>query len=322
MNIIFLISLPRSGSTLLQRILAKHPEISTRTEPWLLLPLLYMIKEEGVLADYSHKHSYFAIKDFLGSIDQGELHFESCVRQFANSLYKCACDHDESFFLDKTPRYTIIANQLLEIFPDEKFIFLWRNPLSIIASIIKTFRGNKFMFLGNTVDLYDGFDCFFNSYEQNKEKIFSIKYEDFITNSNKHLNDLFEYLALEPDSKILENFADVVLSGTYGDKTGYLRNGHLNRDSINIWKTIINNPLRKMWCKRYLKWIGPRRLNEMGYSYYTLITELKNVPNNYNGIISDFIYLTVSYLANLVEPFFLKKKIKSVFSGKIFRFLS
>src|SRR5919107_2181016 len=38
---LFLLSLPRSGSTLAQRILAAHGGIATTSEPWILLPYLY-----------------------------------------------------------------------------------------------------------------------------------------------------------------------------------------------------------------------------------------------------------------------------------------
>ena len=47
---IFIFSLPRAGSTLLQRVLMGHPEIASIAEPWLLLPLMYVQKEHGVLA--------------------------------------------------------------------------------------------------------------------------------------------------------------------------------------------------------------------------------------------------------------------------------
>jgi hypothetical protein len=39
---LFLLSLPRSGSTLAQRILAAHGGIATTSEPWILLPYLYV----------------------------------------------------------------------------------------------------------------------------------------------------------------------------------------------------------------------------------------------------------------------------------------
>lgn len=53
---LFLFSLPRSGSTLAQRMLAAHPAVATVTEPWILLPFLYARKEEGVYAEYRHDH--------------------------------------------------------------------------------------------------------------------------------------------------------------------------------------------------------------------------------------------------------------------------
>ena len=48
-KIIFLISLPRSGSTLLQKMLTVSPEIYSVAEPWLMLPLAFMLKKEGDL---------------------------------------------------------------------------------------------------------------------------------------------------------------------------------------------------------------------------------------------------------------------------------
>ncbi|WP_189477523.1 sulfotransferase [Halioglobus pacificus] len=36
-ELIFLISQPRSGSTLTQRLIATHEEVFTRSEPWLML---------------------------------------------------------------------------------------------------------------------------------------------------------------------------------------------------------------------------------------------------------------------------------------------
>ena len=119
MKIVFLLSLPRSGSTLIQRILGSHPEVATRTEPWLLLPLLYMTKETGVFSEYAHRHSSRAIRDFIGSIDNGSENFDHCVKEFAYSLYGKACDGGEEYFLDKTPRYSIVADRLLEVFKDE-----------------------------------------------------------------------------------------------------------------------------------------------------------------------------------------------------------
>jgi len=48
---IFIFSLPRSGSTLMERILATHPAVGTASEPWILLPFLYTRIRDGVYAE-------------------------------------------------------------------------------------------------------------------------------------------------------------------------------------------------------------------------------------------------------------------------------
>ena len=52
-NLIFIISQPRAGSTLLQRILGGHPEIHTAAEPWIMLHPLYALKSKGCSAEYN-----------------------------------------------------------------------------------------------------------------------------------------------------------------------------------------------------------------------------------------------------------------------------
>ena len=51
---VFLFSLPRSGSTLVQRLIAGHPQVATTSEPWILLPLLYTVRRPGAYTEYGH----------------------------------------------------------------------------------------------------------------------------------------------------------------------------------------------------------------------------------------------------------------------------
>ena len=68
---IFLYSLPRSGSTLLQRMLADNPVIATASEPWFLLPIVYSTKSSGVYAEYSHFCVPIALEDLSGCKEYG-----------------------------------------------------------------------------------------------------------------------------------------------------------------------------------------------------------------------------------------------------------
>ena len=69
MNYIFLISQPRAGSTLLQRMLHEHSKIATVGEPWFLLPALkddFELKV-GRKANYDKKLANLAIKEFISN---------------------------------------------------------------------------------------------------------------------------------------------------------------------------------------------------------------------------------------------------------------
>ena len=71
-EIIFIISQPRSGSTLLQRILGSHKEIYTTSEPWLMLSPIYAARKSGVQAEYDHQLSRCALKEYLTVLPDGE----------------------------------------------------------------------------------------------------------------------------------------------------------------------------------------------------------------------------------------------------------
>ncbi len=69
MQPIFLLSLPRSGSTLLQRLLAAHPHIHTTAEPWLMLPLAQAAGyDNGLSMDYHPELAAMGIEDFSRGI--------------------------------------------------------------------------------------------------------------------------------------------------------------------------------------------------------------------------------------------------------------
>ena len=71
MKLIFLFSLPRSGSTLLQRLIASHPQVATVSEPWLVLPYLYTLRGRGIYAEFDYKTSSTAIQDFCEELPNG-----------------------------------------------------------------------------------------------------------------------------------------------------------------------------------------------------------------------------------------------------------
>ena len=272
---LFIFSLPRSGSTLLQRVLAADSQIASVAEPWVLLPLVYALREHGASAEYSHYWANFALNDFIRELPNGKQDYLSAIGSAVRELYqKAAKNKDARYFLDKTPRYALIVDEIIDIFPDGKFIFLWRNPLAIVASIVETWGGGKWDVSMCKVDLFDGIASLIDVYQAHSEQILAIQYESFLQSPEKELDKIAEYLELKFDPDVLKNFSQVSFSGTLGDPTGVKNYRAVDTAPLEKWKTVINNPLRKRWCRRYLKWLGEERLKVMGYDFKELLCEL------------------------------------------------
>ena len=84
---VFVLSLPRSGSTLVQRVLAAHEEIATAAEPWLLLPHGYALRERGMAAEYTQPIAARAIREFVAQLPAGEDDYWAALGAFAMDLY-------------------------------------------------------------------------------------------------------------------------------------------------------------------------------------------------------------------------------------------
>jgi len=68
----FVVSLPRSGSTLLQKMLAVSPDIASSAEPWLMLPFWGLRDAKAGRSVYFHHAAANAINDFVANVPDGE----------------------------------------------------------------------------------------------------------------------------------------------------------------------------------------------------------------------------------------------------------
>jgi len=299
---LFIFSLPRSGSTLLQRVLVGHKDIESFAEPWIFLPLVYPLKDHGVYAEYDHKQTYTAFKDFCDELPNGRDTYLKAVGDCALGLYRQASNQQSGYFLDKTPRYALICAEIMQAIPDARHVFLWRNPLAIIASLIETWGKGKWVIFYFQIDLFDGLANLISVYEQNRDHSVALRYEDFLADSENEMNRLCDYLELEAGSEMLKNFSDVSFKGIQGDPTGRQAYSSLRSEPLDKWKRVLNNPWRKAWCRRYLKWIGKDRLQVMGYDLDALLFELNAVPTSIQGFFMDLVYACGGVLYRALAP--------------------
>lgn len=311
---IFIFSLPRSGSTLAQRMLSLHAEIATVSETWLLLPLIYSMKTDGVFTEYYHDTAVEALADFWERLPNGKKDYCNELATMSLQLYRKAAKQDAAYFLDKTPRYHLIIDEIIELFPDAKFLFLWRNPLAVAASMIETFSKDKSKGKWNLwhfkVDLYKGVENLVRASEQYQERIYVIRYEDMLAEPDKVCRGVFNYLELESDGVAIQGFSEVQLDGKMGDPTGVKEYQSISLRPLDKWKGVLANPLRKIWCRRYLKWLGGKRLAVMGYNLDELIGDLDKIPFSVRHVGSDAIRMAYGAVTSLLDLGISRRKIK------------
>jgi hypothetical protein len=293
---IFILSAPRSGSTLLQRVLAAHPDVATASEPWILLPLLAPLRPDLVGASHRDQLVGEAVEDFVAALPSGRSDYLAAVRTAALQLYgRAAGDHDR-WFVDKSPIYHLVVDEIVGAFPEGRFVFLWRNPLAVLASAVELFGHGRWEPDQYTLALFQSLEDLVPASIRYASVAHAVRYEDLVCGDEATWRGLTEYIGIPFDASATERFTEVQLAGRKGDHLGSARFKSLSTEPLEKWRLVINNPVRRAWARRYLRWIGPERLAQMGYDLDDLMAELGSLDVGAGGAGEDLVRIAVSML--------------------------
>ncbi len=297
---IFIFSLPRSGSTLLQRILSGHSDIATSAEPWVILPLVYATKQVGVLSEYNQNTSSRAILEFINVI--GIDTYNNKLNNFLSSLYDEYCSTGERYFLDKTPRYYLIIEEIKSIFPNAKCIFLFRNPLQVIGSVIDTFSfGGLERLYPYDIDLSVGFNRLSKGYEKYKGSSYALRYEDFIINPEIYMKEICDYLELEYQELMLSGLPNREVKGTMGDPINSNLVKEVDTSSMNKWRKSCSGAYRKFVTKKYISRIADVDFLVQGYTKSETLEDVESLNGHFRTLVNDFLYYNLGRLIVLFK---------------------
>lgn len=287
-HLIFVISQPRAGSTLLQRILAGHPKVHTIAEPWLMLHPVYALRDNGHEAEYNAILAYRALQDFLSCLDRGQQHYFEALRRMALHLYGTACEQaGKTYFLDKTPRYSLIIPELAQIFPKARFIILLRNPLAVLASILTTWvKGDWIRLSRHHHNLLVAPRLLLQGIQLLDDRAIVVHYENLVSEPARQVATLCASLGLEFQPDMLEYGSRPSPSGRYGDPTGIQQHSRPTTLGLDRWPELGRARQTRHFARDYLEALGPELLAGLGYDYAELEAELSAVPCTQKGIIA------------------------------------
>jgi hypothetical protein len=282
-NLIFVVGVPRSGTTLVQRVLASHSKIAATAEPWVMLHPLYALHEFGHTAEYDAGLAHAALRDFWVSLPEGRKTYIKAIQRMAAMLYNGATPPDKAFFMDKTPRYYNILTELAEVFPHAKFVVVLRNPLGVLSSVLDSWvRGNWPALWSNQRDLLAGPGLMDRGIRSlNRPIIF--RYENFAAQPEKEFSGLCDLLEIDYEPDMLNYGAHARPYGGMGDSMGIPRFSRPVANSVTKWIPSLAEPHARDLATRYLNYLSPNVLSRLGYSKDKLWAELHSLPSHVVG---------------------------------------
>ncbi|MEJ2137977.1 MAG: sulfotransferase [Gammaproteobacteria bacterium] len=268
-NLVFIISQPRSGSTLLQRVLAGNDAVVASSEPWLMLHPVYGLRDKGITADYSADWALQGVKEFLEIYTDGPEVYDDGIRAFAQAIYSNAIRRGGgNWFIDKTPRYLMIVDDLVRLFPKAKFIFLLRNPLSVLASIVNSQISHDLSTLERfRLELLDGPAAMLKGMEKLDDDAIVVRYEEFVTAPEKHTRRICDEIGLTYQDGMVDYSNAPPLEGFMQDRVGIHSRSRPTGDSLDSWQQLLTDAQQVHFAQSYLRSLGRQTVEKLGYSF-------------------------------------------------------
>lgn len=194
---IFVCGLHRSGTSVLSRSLRDHPEVSGfqgTPSP----------EDEGMHLQTIYRPSgYFGGAGAFGFHPEAHLTEASPLvtkenRQRLFSEWSPYWDLSKSYLLEKSPPNIIRTRFLQAMFPNSYFIILMRHPVAVSFATQKWYRRYRVNWRGFPRILEHWLVCheMFRVDQTYLKKSFVVKYEEFVADPDKWVNDIYHFLGL------------------------------------------------------------------------------------------------------------------------------
>jgi hypothetical protein len=271
MKLLFIISQPRSGSTLVQSIMSNSDRIDTASEPWVLLPFLGFFEPGLHQARYNQNLMTKAVTEFVNN-SIGSENFKERIKDLLQAFYKGISSSESNYVLDKTPRYYEILNQIKEFFPEAKFIILKRNPYSVVHSILTTwniFTLEKLLEYRNDLLRAPTLIQGFIDSHRGDPNVIEVKYEDIVSDPEGKFGMLYSWLSIPFHRDLLHYSENKKYTGIFGDQLGIKKHGKPSVDSLDSWKTLQEHRFWSQFIKGYSAYLGENFMKRYG-DYETL----------------------------------------------------
>jgi hypothetical protein len=239
-RLIFVIGPPRSGTTLLMRMLSSHSRIYSRAEPHLLSPLAHLGYYDSVdAAPFDHLQAAQAAREFVADLPRAEEDYLDACRAYADLLYGrmlAARGGGKAFFVDKTPANALILPFITRLYPRAHYVVLTRHPAAIFSSYANSFFDGDYAAARR-------FNPILNRYvpamarllRQRPVPLVEVRYETLVQDPEGEMRRVFDFLGVPFEAEAINYGAHTHDTKGLGDPLTVNRQSRPVTDSVDKW---------------------------------------------------------------------------------------
>lgn len=278
----FVVGAPRSGTTLLMRMLNVHPDITTRPEPHLLTPLAHLGYYARVdAAPYDQLQAAQSVQQFVADLPGGEETYLEALRAYSDTLYGAMLEKSgKRFFLDKTPAYGLILPFIARLYPDAVFVILTRHPFSIFSSFAKSFFDDDWEVAHTHNKIVERYVPALARFVRDPgvKRFHHVRYEDLVADPEKELRAICAAAGMDYTPDMIEYGQKGLDAEGLGDPIGVKKDSRPNTKSVHKWaRDVAHNPRRIAMLQEMLRYVDDEDLAVFGFTRDGLWEPLKEV---------------------------------------------
>lgn len=268
---IFIVGVPRSGTTLLRMMLDSHSKVYCPPEsPWINGRNTSHTPNILDLNNYMINNKWGALNTMDGISEQDIL---KNTRVYIDTIMaKALHAKSKTIWAEKTPENIVSVNLLSKVFPNAKFIHIIRDPRDVALSTVKApwrklnYKKAKRLWNNyyNALKRWKNWNNeFFNTVDSNKIEYISIKYEDLVENPEVVLDKIFKYLELELEESVFNPYCykhDEIKDPNDLGVSTFKSKQSIEKNAVYKWQSNMSK-IKKILTKKYLK----KELEMFGY---------------------------------------------------------
>jgi hypothetical protein len=239
-KLLFVIGPPRSGSTLLMRMLSSHSAIYSRAEPHLLTPLAHLGFYDTVdTAPFDHLQAQQSVREFVADLPRGEDDYLDACRAYTDILYGRmleARSKGKPLFLDKTPANALILPFITKLYPRARYVVLTRHPAAIWSSYANSFFDGDYIAARKFNPILNRYVPAMARFIREQRVAFvRVGYEDLVQRPEAEMRRVFAFLGLPFEPGTIEYGKHEHESKGLGDPLGVQQHTRPVTDSVEKW---------------------------------------------------------------------------------------